>query len=286
MPKIYDCFTFNNEDLLLKLRLETLDPIVDKFVVVEATHTHAGTPRALQFDISRVPRFADKIIHIVVDDMPLAGDAWANERHQRNAILRGLKDAEPSDIVIVSDVDEIPNPAAVLRYRPYFLMGSLRMRLYNYLLNNAAVDEKTQKTRIWPIARVTTFKHLQSFFGTPQNLRHYHVVPGLSGRLKNGIRELRHQKLDEGGWHFSWIMTPAQMIEKFESGAHTEYNVARLKDIPAIESAIRNGTDVVGKGGKFRLVPVDDSFPPYLLQNFELFRDWCRSPELRRQENG
>ena len=107
MPKIYDCFTYFNEDLLLSLRLHTLDRVVDRFVVAESTHTFRGKPKPIHFDPARFPEFRDRITHVVVDDMPThLGDAWANEAHQRNALLRGLTDAASDDCIMISDVDE------------------------------------------------------------------------------------------------------------------------------------------------------------------------------------
>jgi len=73
----------------------------DRFVVVEATRTHSNVPKPLHFaeNAARFAPFADKIVHVVVDDMPAHGDAWTRENFQRNALVRGLRAAHPNDLV-------------------------------------------------------------------------------------------------------------------------------------------------------------------------------------------
>src|SRR6185312_15373656 len=107
---IYDCFMFFNELELLELRLHELSGVVDKFVLVETTVTFTNKPKSLIFqeNLSRFKKFQDKIIHIVVDDMPKSSNPWTLEKFQRDAIRRGLNDCRPDDVVLVSDVDEIP----------------------------------------------------------------------------------------------------------------------------------------------------------------------------------
>lgn len=105
---IYDCFTFFNELELLELRLNELAGIVDKFVLVEATQTHTNQLKPLYFQENRArfSAFRDKIIHVVVDDLPVSKDAWVPENFQRNAIARGLVNCQPDDFILVSDLDE------------------------------------------------------------------------------------------------------------------------------------------------------------------------------------
>jgi beta-1,4-mannosyl-glycoprotein beta-1,4-N-acetylglucosaminyltransferase len=280
MPRIFDCFTYNNEELLLSLRLETLNETVDSFVIAESPYTHTGKPKPLHFNPSRFRKFEGKIIHLVVEDMPLnSGDAWANENHQRNALVRGLTQAAPSDWVIISDVDEIPNPAAIRRYRPWSLYGTFVQKLYCYFFNNLAVQaHRATEPRWWIRSKITTMAHLRDFFGTPQNLRIYKAEPGFRGMLKQLHRKIRHQRLLNGGWHFSWLMTPEEMIKKMESFAHTEVDQPHLKSLDAIRSAIQESRDILGKGEQFRLTPIDESFPPYLMKNLDHFRDWYLDP--------
>jgi beta-1,4-mannosyl-glycoprotein beta-1,4-N-acetylglucosaminyltransferase len=280
MLKIYDCFSYFNEDLLLSLRLEILHGVVDQFVITEATHTYTGRPKPLNFNPPRFHKFSDKIIYLVIDDLPLSqSNALANEIHQRNALMRGLNDAADDDWVIISDVDEIPDPSALRRYRPWNLYGTLVQKFYHYFLNNLAVQEgNLEKPRDWIRAKITTAGHLRNFFGTPQNLRIYKRTRGAAGLLHYLKRKLLHQRIRNGGWHFSWLMTPEQMIEKLSSFSHTEYDTPEIKNVHGIREAIRNGRDIMGKGEHFRLVHIDHTFPQYLQDNLNRFRDWYIDP--------
>ena len=119
---IYDCFIFFNEIDLLDLRLNELDSVVDKFVIVESTETFSKKKKTLFFNENkeRFSKFKDKIIHIIVDDSPELtktssdpGGRWNIEHFQRNCIERGLVDCKPEDIILVSDVDEIPRKSSI-----------------------------------------------------------------------------------------------------------------------------------------------------------------------------
>lgn len=112
---VYDCFQFFNELDILKLRMHVLNDVVDKFVISEATVTFSGEKKPLYFQENRemFKEFEDKIIHKVVDDTPMDTSAFMRDSHQKCAVARGLEGAKDDDIVIFSDVDEIPNPEAV-----------------------------------------------------------------------------------------------------------------------------------------------------------------------------
>src|SRR4030042_3846553 len=117
--RVYDCFTFFNELELLKLCLKEWDQHVDNFVLVEATKTHQNDPKPLYFQENkgRFKNFQEKIIHLIVDDLPGTADPWVNEKFQRNSIMRALADCRWYDIILVSDADEIPSPAAITYYK-------------------------------------------------------------------------------------------------------------------------------------------------------------------------
>ena len=111
---IYDCFQFFNELDMLKIRLNVMSPIVDKFVISEATETFSGLKKPLYYEENKemFAEFADKIIHVVVDDTP-EGYTHDRDTFQKNAVTRGLKDCTDEDIIIFSDLDEIPNPEKI-----------------------------------------------------------------------------------------------------------------------------------------------------------------------------
>ena len=113
--KIYDCFQFFNEENILDLRFNILDEYVDFFVIAESTTDHQGNFKKLNFDIKKFKKFEKKIIYIVVDDTSEnikkshIGQNSSVERHQRNSIMKGLVSCREDDLVIISDVDEIPD---------------------------------------------------------------------------------------------------------------------------------------------------------------------------------
>ena len=111
---VYDCFQFFNELDILKLRLHVMDPVVDRFVISEATETFSGKAKPLYYEENKemFAEFADKIIHVVVDDTP-QGYTHDRDTFQKNAVGRGLKNCTDDDIIIFSDLDEIPNPEKV-----------------------------------------------------------------------------------------------------------------------------------------------------------------------------
>ena len=117
--KIYDCITFSNERMLYNLRLNILDKFVDKFIVIEANYTHSGNKKKINFDINHYPKFKKKITHIIIKKKPEElkfpnenFKRWNSHKRmefQRNKIAEALFDAEPNDIIMYSDSDEIPN---------------------------------------------------------------------------------------------------------------------------------------------------------------------------------
>ena len=124
---IYDCFMYFDEDLLLELRLNSLDKFVKKFVITEATYTHNGSKKELRFDVNKFKKFKDKIIYIVVDEQPsnilkilendtktqrgekLILNGMARDYFQRESLSKGLEKIQDDDLILVSDLDEIPN---------------------------------------------------------------------------------------------------------------------------------------------------------------------------------
>ena len=111
--KIYDCFSYLDEDFLLSLRLKILDNYVDYFVIIEGDKTWQNNTKKLNFDIEKFKEFKKKIIYIPITDMPDGDNPYLRENFQRNAINRGLIDAKNDDLIIISDLDEIPDPKKI-----------------------------------------------------------------------------------------------------------------------------------------------------------------------------
>ena len=115
---IYDCFSYWDEDLLLDLRLNILDNYVDYFVIVEGNKTWQNNPKKLRFEIDKFKKFKNKIIYVPVTDLPDGEDPYLRENHQRNAIVNGLNNANDNDLIIISDLDEIPDPNKINSFDP------------------------------------------------------------------------------------------------------------------------------------------------------------------------
>ena len=124
--KVFDCFMYYNEDTILDVRLNYLNKFVDYFVIVESTFNHKGQKKELNFDIKKFINFKNKIRYYILDDQPkdieeidindsediknskYILNGYRRDHFQRNYIIEGIKDAQENDIIIISDIDEIP----------------------------------------------------------------------------------------------------------------------------------------------------------------------------------
>lgn len=281
---IYDCFTFFNELDLLEIRLNELGDTVDRFVLVEATLNHQGKEKPLYYNENkeRFSKFSSKIIHIIVDQYPAnpEGNAWVFERHQRNMILQGLKDCRRGDAVIVSDVDEIPDKEKIKSYRNRKGVKIFRQRMFYYFINcvNATVSKGGSDEYRWNGSVMLNYEDmpksvqvLREISIHAMNFNHPRLIYRIHCRLwmlKNALmRGLRVVMVDEGGWHFSYLGGVELIIRKLEAFAHSEYNKDEYKDPKKIEEAIKSGKDIFGRGFEYRFIPLDDSFPAYIVKN-------------------
>ncbi len=253
--KIYDCFQFYNELDLLELRLAELSPLVDHFVLVEAAYTHAGAPKPLYFaeNRQRFAAYADKIIHVVVEDDP-GGFAWVREAHQRQAILRGLTGADPADMVIIGDADEILRPEIITRLRasgadapPLF---APHLDIHLYFLNLRAPEP-------WVSVAAAPFELVRRVGAN--NMRYL---------VKQGIGHV----IAAAGWHFTWMGGIDRFLAKLDAFAHREMigsfgeddtvNRARLERFFAT-GRLEEGA-IPGMWTALTRVPIDDGFPASL----------------------
>jgi hypothetical protein len=216
--RVFDCFPFGAELDVLRLRLELLDPVVDRFVLAEAPTTFSGQAKPLHYAEHRdeLAAYADKIIHVVVDDMPLpdaaTGDRWVPERFQRQAIVRGLTDAAPDDLVLVSDVDELIDPAVVAGpLQQVDEPVALEMRL-------AYLRANWEREGGWDRARATSARHVAG--------------PGAAGGLDP--HELRYadpqMAVREAGAHLSYLTDVEGIRRKLSGAAHDEFDNDIFRD--------------------------------------------------------
>ncbi len=274
-PKIYDCFCYFNEDFLLELRLETLWDYVDYFVISESVLTISGLPKPLYFDINRFKKFESKIRHLVIRDYPFdTSNPWRNERWQRDYLINGLFDAKPDDWVILSDVDEIPRPQSLSFYRPKkYKRADFQQYMYAYYLNNRW--EHKQLPVIWLGSKITTYGYLINFFGgSLELLRSYKLKGPLRGLKRAFFKTFLVQKIENGGWHFSWMAGVEKIIQKLESFAHQEFNKPDFKQPEKIRELISSGRDVLFPERMYKIQNLDEQFPEYLFKNPEKFDNY------------
>jgi len=278
--KIYDCFTFFNELDLLELRLKILDSVVDYFVIVEAVKTHAGKSKPLFFEENKkkFKRWEKKIIHIIVEDLPKPGKIffknwkinsvlglgrWRPEIYQRNQIGKGLKNCKKEDIIIVSDLDEIPNPKKFKELKENSKRGKISLfnqNLSYYFLNGFANSG-------WQGSRACNFKVFKGDFGgKADRLRR---IRGFKLRFEMHI--LRNRKnlkaIKKGGWHFSYLGDIKSIIQKISSTSHSELDKIENKSSEKIKESIKKGEDLYGRGLKIKYIPIDNSFPEEIRRN-------------------
>jgi len=288
----YDCFTFFNELDLLEIRLNVLKDVVDKFVIAEATQTHTGKAKSLIFkeNKARFSAFEDRIVYIVVDDFPVPSDehairqsSWMRENFQRNAIVRGLTNAKPEDTILISDIDEIPSPAAVLQAKSLPGVTRFEMRFYNFFLNfrNYSVPNWPIGTQACSYATFTDETTYKGFAPDQFVLAEVNQGPTLTKlRMATATTTLR-----DAGWHFSYCGGVQAIISKLEAFAHTECNTKKATDPEAIKAALLAGRDSVGRGYRFFSEPLDDAFPTYIRENQSRYKELimpCDADYLRR----
>jgi hypothetical protein len=259
--KVYDCFTFFNELDLLEIRLQELYDSVDYFVIAEANMSHSGRPKGYTL-LENWGRFApwhDKIRRIAVDDMPVTNNSWVREKFQRDALARGLTDRSPEDLIIVSDLDEIPRAEIVDMIREdenQYERYVLRVPLFRYRFNFLKWHQPVINNQMI-VTRAHVFTH-------PEKERDYtHVwLPPAPDFVY----------VDHAGWHFSYLGDDRNAVHKLQNFAHTEQNIPEIVDVFSIDRMI------VEKCGpnpndpeKFEHVVMDDYFPACVVNNPEKY---------------
>lgn len=255
--KIYDCFTFYNEFELLELRLKELYDRVDRFVLVEANRTFQNAEKPFYFteqmDDPRWKKYSDKITIVHVSNMPEDTDAWGRERHQRDAIMHGCEHADPDDIIMISDADEIPRPETIdhLRQSSCAIWG-FRMPLFNFKYNYMLINQDCYS--VWSGAA------RRRVLVSPEDFRQMrHVLGGLDYEYQDPTIEL----VEHAGWHFTYLGNEEFARDKIQSFAHTETNRPDIIEQLNINASIARGTGIIQTDSKYRFAPVAvDSYLP------------------------
>ncbi|MCL2380185.1 MAG: hypothetical protein FWC64_01165 [Treponema sp.] len=256
MPLVYDCFLFFNEFDLLEIRLNILSDAVDKFILVEADRTFSNNKKPLYFDENkeRYKRFLDKIIHVKIDEYPQVKDAWDMEKYQRNQITSGFEQCKLDDVILISDLDEIPNPKVITDYKGGGRHGIYKLKQlhFDYFLNY----QRYGKNYYWYRAKISRYTDIINNNYTPQVIR-----------SKMDIMTIKN-----GGWHFSFLGGVENIKLKIRSFSHQEWNNEKYLD-DRLEYKIRMGLDLFDRSN-IRLIPIlisNKKHPEYIVNNQEKY---------------
>ena len=274
---IYDCFSFFNELDLLDIRLEMLNKYVDKFVIVELPYTFRGDKKSLIFNDNkeRFEKYLDKIIYICPENHPqYMGDGdFGIEYFQRNSILKGLELCDPDDIVIISDIDEIPSPKIFendfrvnYKRKKFSYKKNIKTILYELSLGKKQLIKcilKNNKRSLNEWLEMTPISLEQNLFYYYLNCRSKGKWYGsviCKYKMFNMPQRLRDYRellpfCEDGGWHFSYLGGINKVKEKLASIVDKDPDiVAALREYSNndeyIKECILSGKDILGRKGE------------------------------------
>jgi len=290
--KFIDCFMYYDEDLILDIRLNILNKFVSHFVICEANFNHNGSKREFQFDIKKFSKFKDKIIYIPLKEQPknikminesdslntknskILDNALLRENFQRNYLINKIKDFNNEDLIIISDLDEIPNlENFVYKAKVTFF----EQKMFYYKLN------LIHKNFTWYGSKIVKKKHLIN----PQWLRNIKSKKYPFWRLDIIFSKTKYNSINfikDGGWHFTNIKSAEKINHKMKNFLHhLEYEESGLnvKDVEKIiaEKKIFYDHKADKREKKWNaqiyLEKENDQFlPEYILNNRTKFKDW------------
>lgn len=278
---IYDCFTFFNELELLELRLNILNDVVDKFVIVEAAKTHAGVDKPLNFlsNKDKFSKFSDKIIYIQYDEFPPYENPWIYENLQRNAISEGLKNCKDDDIIIISDLDEIISPKAIKKGIKNINEGAAIKKFKQYHMNYY-LNVLNLKQPFWYHPKMCTYKTFKSVFDNlDYEYSEYVVEEANQGTTATKIRMYSDcDIITDGGWHFSFTGGAERIFYKINNYAHQEC----VEYIDSTMEKIANHLKMINENNDSdELTALRYSMlPEYLKRNIDKYKDFIsKTPE-------
>ena len=249
---------------MVDIRLNILNDHVDYFVISESTKTHQGKSKKINFDPNRFSKFKNKIKFVIADydgkkfEKHIGGESPI-EQHQRNSLSKGIKDASPDDLIILSDTDEIPDLKKIGEIKDNKKYIAFSQKMFMYKLNLQNLDESN-----WIGSKITKKKYLSSM----QELRNLKFKRYPFWRI-----DKRFLQIINGGWHFSFLQTPNEIINKIKSYSHGEFNNKNLSEAD-IEDKILNNTDIFNRGFRLKKIELDASYPDYILENKKNFSKW------------
>ena len=292
--KIYDCITYFNEKALFEIRLNCLNKYVDKFIVAEASYTHSGNKKKINFNINDYPLFKKKIHHIIIKENPknikLPENSFKRLNSisridfQRHAILKYLKEINSSeeDVVIYSDSDEIPNLKNINLYNFKEKILIFKQNLYYYKFNLELKSVPWYGSRACKIRDLKNISWLRNV--KPKKYHWYRIDTFFKDNKERNIKIV-----ENGGWHFSQLMNPKQIQYKFLNDEHhDEYELNPIK-YDQIEEMVKKGYLIYDHSAdqkelkkkwnnKIFLTQVTlNKLPNYIKKNLKKYKDWINS---------
>ena len=272
--KIYDCFTYCGEDLLLKIRLESLYSEVDSFVIIEGNRYFNGETKKKLFDINNFRKYEKKIKYFFIEDFPEHdGNNWNYEFYQRNQISKGLVSLDKNDYVLISDVDEIPKLDKKLFQKHDSTVFMQKMYYYKFNIHYYSGLKWKNK---WPGTKGCKFK----FFSKPQEIRNFRNKEIPWWRFDKKMK--RYVEWD-GGWHFAYLMNDDEISNKLNRFDHEiehllvgqKYLKENLVNKNEIKFRIKNFIDPYNrKDVKLKKVDLDETYPKFIYQNIDKLSDF------------
>lgn len=285
--KIYDCFTYFDEMMLLNFRLNCLNKYVDKFVIVECNYSHKGIKKGFNLNLKKIAKFKDKIIYIKIDKLPQFSKSDLSSKrtksikiisYQRNMLLTGLDEAKNNDFIIYSDCDEIPN-LAMLEFSILKKITIFKQKSFYYKFNLEL------KTLSWYGSRICRKKDLKDF----EWLRQIKPKKYKSWRVDTYFKKDKYQNIDiieNGGWHFSQLKSPDDIFKKLSNDEHHDefeisgINLEKIKDMVKNHYILHNHNadkkDINNKWShQIKLEKVNlDEMPEHIYNNSKFYSDW------------
>ena len=293
--KIYDCFQFFDENMMLDLRLNVLNEHVHKFVIVENSFMHSGIEKKPVFNINNFPKFKDKIIYILVDKLPeglfdvdkitdkdtkgsrIIDNTLKIEHNQRNFIMKGLDKSNDDDLIIVSDVDEIPNLKDNSLNSVNKRLIHFKQKMFYYKFNLKYTSKP------WFGSKACKKKYLI----LPQWLRDTKERKYPLWRIDILFSKMKYNSIhyvENGGWHFVNLKSPEDIEKKLNNfGHHLEYKESGL-NLADIRKMVNSGKAIYDYhadmrkskwSGNEQLKKTDISeLPIYIKENIKKYSNW------------
>lgn len=291
--KIFDTTTYFEEKLMMDLRFNTLDPFVDKFVVCEATFSHSGKKKEVNFNKKDFPKFEDKIIHLILDKDPveqsktniddlsiLRANSIKRIEEQRNYIFKSLQDADPQDYVIYSDNDEIPKLENInfKENKEKILIFKQKLFYYKFNLSFPRINWYGSKA-----CKIKDLKNISWLRNTKNKKYNFFRIDTFFSDMKY----INLKVIEDGGWHFTNLKTPEELLKKYlNDELHSEFdsNKNKLEDIEyKIKNKFVNYDHLADRKlenekkqeNRFKLTKVSSEIlPDYIKKNLEYYKDW------------